>query len=229
MTPIIKLRGAALLKVISIIMIIFGAISLVSGLSSIGSGPMMVRMFGLDELGIQYFKIIGTISIVTGIAEIVFGILGIRFRNRPDKVMLLLIVGIVQMVIAAFSALYHFTLAPIGDRVTEQIMQATMEMYGVTANNAIPNATMLQNNIILNSIGFVIPALFIIGVLLNRLPPKVKLPEYDIIPPLGETPNVQQEPEEKTETQEPVQSDSPEEENKITEEEENKSQAEKGN
>ena len=186
MTPEIKLRGAALLKVIGILMIIFGAIALISGLSSLGSGSMMASMFGLDELGIQYFKIIGTISLVTGIAELVFGILGIRFRNLPDKVMVLLVIGIIQIVIAAFTALYNHTLAPIGDRVTEQILQATMDMYGTSAGSIMPNATILQDNIVLNSIGFVIPALFIVGALLNRLPPKVKTREFDIAPPLAE-------------------------------------------
>jgi len=174
MTPTVKLRGAGLLKVVGILMIIFGAIALISGLSSIGSGSVMASMFGLDSLGIQYFKIIGTISLITGIIELVFGILGIRFRNLPDKVMFLLVIGIIQMVIAAFSTLYNHTLAPIGDRVMEQITQAMTDMYG-GINSAMPNATMLQDNIALNSIGFVIPALFIIGALLNRLPPKVQV------------------------------------------------------
>ena len=186
MEPMIKLRGAALLKVLGILMIIFGAIALLSGVSSAVSGPMMTSMFGLDELSIQYFRIIGTISIVTGAVELVFGIIGIRFRNLPDKVMVLLVIGIVQMVIAAFTALYNHTLAPIGDRVTEQILKATADMYGVSGGMGMPNATILQDNIVLYSIGFAIPALFIIGALLNRLPPKVKMPEFDIALPLEE-------------------------------------------
>jgi hypothetical protein len=220
MTPEIKLRGAALLKVISILMIIFGAISIVSGLSSVGSGSsIMASMFGLDELGIQYFKIIGTISIVTGIAELVFGILGIRFRNRSDKVMFLLIIGIVQMVIAAFSTLYNNILAPIGDRVTEQIIQATVETYGVTSAGAIPNATVLQDNIVLNSIGFVIPALFIAGALLNRIPPKVMMPESDVAPLPDVTSSELQQPDEETEPQGLGESDSPDEQDDNVQEE----------
>ena len=173
MSPNVKLRGAGLLKVVSILLIIFGAISIVSGFSSIGSGSMMANMFGLDETGIKYFSAVGMISIIAGIAELIFGVLGVKFCNRADKAGFLLIVGIIQIVITVFTTLYNKALAPMADRVNQQILDATAAMYGVNVESAMPNASLLTNDFVLTAIGFILPVLFVIGALLNRKEPKV--------------------------------------------------------
>ena len=178
MSPTVKLRGAGLLKVVSIILIIFGAISIVSGFTSIGSGSMMANMFGLDETGVKYFSAVGMISIIAGAAELVFGVLGVKFCNRADKAGFLLIVGIIQIVITVFTTLYNKALAPMADRVNQQILDATAAMYGVNAESALPNASLLTNDFVITAIGFILPVLFVIGALLNRKEPKTVVPAY---------------------------------------------------
>jgi hypothetical protein len=167
-----KLRGSGFLKVVSIILIIFGAMSIVSGFSSIISRSMMSSMFGLDQAGIQYFTILGTISIVAGAIRLVFGVVGIKLRFDASKAGVLLVMGIIMAVIAAFSALYNYALAPMAEKVNQQIIDATMQMYGVSADNMIPNAALLGGDIAWTVAEFTLAALFIIGALLNRKPPE---------------------------------------------------------
>lgn len=173
-----NLRGAALLKATGIIMIIIGAISLVSGLFSIGSGSMLASVFGLDETGVRYYTILGTISMITGAVELVFGIFAVRFCKVAEKALFLLVIGIIQIVISAFGTLYNYALAPMGERVNQQMMNAVAEMSGAANMNALPNAALLSGNIVSMVLGFGLPALLILGALLNRMPQKEEKPGY---------------------------------------------------
>ena len=186
-----KLRGAALLKVVGVIMIIFGAISIGSGFISMASGSAMSSMFGLDEYARQYFWMLGIIAVITGAVELVIGIFGVRFGNRAEKTNFLLIAGIVQIVVAVFTTLYNSTIAPMGLRVYDQIMEATVQMYGAMPATANLNATSLSGSPTLNLIGFILPVLFIIGALLNRLPPKQIGPAMAAGPQAGALPEQQ--------------------------------------
>jgi hypothetical protein len=178
MPEAIKLRGTDLLKVISIIMVILGAIAIVSGLSALLSGSTMASMFGINEQGIQYFRVTGMISIVTGAVELAFGILGIKFCKLAERAGLLLMIGIIQLVITVFSTLYNYALAPMATIVSEQIFKATEEMYGVAVESVVPDAAILSGNLVFSIVRYVIPALFIVGALLNRLPPKAIMPVF---------------------------------------------------
>ena len=168
MPQAIKLRGAGLLYVVSIILIIFGAIMAASGAITMGSIQMLASLIGLDELGMQYFQVVGALALVTGVPNIVFGFFGVRFRNRADKVGFLLMSGIILVVIAVFATLYNQAIAPMGVKITEQSMEALTQMYGAAATSPSINIGVLSNNIVLIAIRFVLPALFVIGALLNR-------------------------------------------------------------
>ena len=80
--------------------------------------------------------------------------------------------GIILVVIAVFASLYNQAIAPMGIRITEQSMEALTQMYGAAATTPSINIGVISNNIILISIRFVLPALFIVGALLNRQPVK---------------------------------------------------------
>jgi len=133
-------------------------------------------MFGLDDFAKQYFRMLGMIAVISGAVELVIGVFGLRFRNSAEKTNFLFIAGIVQLVVAVFSTLYTSTIAPMGLRVYDQIIEATMQMYGSMPATANLNATNLSGNYALNIVGFILPVLFIVGTLLNRLPPKAVLP-----------------------------------------------------
>lgn len=170
MPQVIKLRGASLLKVVSIIMIILGAITTASGFITPQSGYTLVNVLGVDPIAIHYFQIQGVISVISGIVMLVCGIFGVKLCNRSDRVMLLLILGIVHIVVAVFTTIYSYIMAPMGERVIEQVQIAVSEMGSAFAGNM--NITGMMQNVPLMLIGFILPVLYIVGVLLNRLPPK---------------------------------------------------------
>ena len=210
--PKIKQRGSGLLKVVSIILIILGAITVVGGLVSMGSAAMMVSRLGLDAFGQQYFHMVGAIAIVSGVVELVIGILGLRFCNREGKANLLLTLGIIQLVVAVFTTLYNHTIAPMGEQVLSQLMNSVQQMYGTTpAAAANINTSNLSGSPFMMAVGFVLPVLFIIGALMNRKPPKVVPSYYMPGPPPTNGQYVQ--PVQQTPENEPVQENAPEQEN----------------
>ena len=170
MPQIIKLRGSGLLKIVSLIMIILGAISVASGFFTPNSGQTLVNVLGVDPIAIQYFQVQGMISIITGAVMLVCGIFGFRLHNRADKVQLLIILGVVNIIAAAFTTLYSYVMMPIGIRIMEEVQQAIQEMGSALAGNM--NVTGLMQNVPLMLTGFILPVLFIVGALLNKLPPK---------------------------------------------------------
>jgi len=162
----IKLRGAGLLKVVSIIMIIMGVISAVSGVITMGSGGMLVSVFGMDEFAAQYFRVLGVLSLVTGIVMLVFGVFGVKLHNRAEKAGFLLVLGIINIVIMAFSVLYNSVMAPMWASIVDQITQsAGVSMYPT-------NISGMAQSVPLMVPGFILPALFILGAMLNRTPQK---------------------------------------------------------
>lgn len=173
MPPVTKLRGADMLLPVSIIMIIFGVISIGSGAISMFSGRILASAFSLDASGVQYFQMVGAISLISGAAILIFGVFGLKFRNREDRAGFLLVAGIVLILIEVFATLYNNMMAPAAERVVEQIMQVAEQSYGVSSAMSSGSYSNLSGNPVLASIGFILPALFVTGALLNRLPPKV--------------------------------------------------------
>ena len=162
-----------MLKVISIIFIIFGAITVASGLLTPNSGQTLVNTLGVDEIAIQYFRIIGMTSLISGAVMLVCGIIGLRLRNKPERINLLIILGIINIVVTAFTTLYNYIMAPIGERVMEEVQQAIAGMGSAMAGSI--NAGGMMQSVPLMAAGFILPVLFIIGALLNKLPPKTTI------------------------------------------------------
>jgi len=166
----IILRGSGLLKVVSIIMIIYGAITVASGASSMSSGRTLVSMLGVDPSAIPYFQMIGAISLLSGAVMLVFGILGLRFSNRAERINLLLILGIVQIVVTVFTTIYHYMMAPALATIMEQVVEAAKAMGSAMASNI--NIGGAMQNVPMMAVGFILPVLYIIGAVLNKRPPK---------------------------------------------------------
>ena len=171
MPQVIQLRGAKLLKVVSIIMIIFGALSTAGGFISIGSGSLMSSVLGLDEYGLKIISMLGIVSVISGIVMLVFGILGVKNCNRPDRIGFMLLIGIILIMEAIFSSIYSYALAPAQEYVARQVLDATLQSYGVEQANS--SLGVVATNPVMMWIGVALPALFFIGALLNKLPPKV--------------------------------------------------------
>ena len=170
MPQVIKLRGAGLLKVVSIIMIVLGALALGSGFITPNSGSTMVNVLGVDPVAIQYFRVQGMISIINGAVMLVCGIFGLKMCNRAERISFLIVLGIVLIVAEAFTTLYSYVMMPVGILIMEQVQQAVSEMGSAMAGNM--NITGMMQNVPLMMTGFILPVLFIVGALLNKLPPK---------------------------------------------------------
>jgi len=171
MPQVIKLRGAGLLKVVSVIMIVLGAITTASGFITPFSGNTLVNVLGVDAIAIQYFQIQGAISIITGVVMLVCGIFGVRFCNRAERIHFLMVLGIVHIIASAFTTLYSYIMMPVGVRIMEEVQQAVEGMGSAMAGNM--NVAGMMQNVPLMMTGFILPALYIVGALLNKLPPKV--------------------------------------------------------
>ncbi|MGI6070168.1 MAG: hypothetical protein ACOYBE_07035 [Blautia sp.] len=103
-----KASGKTLLQVVGIILIILGALSMISGVSSIGlaksisSGQMSEEMLAIMEaagpVDAGMYMTAGIITVVESLIYIVFGILGVMFCNRVEKGKLCFILGIILIV-----------------------------------------------------------------------------------------------------------------------------------
>lgn len=135
------------------------------------SGRMMAGFFDLDEFGIRYFQVVGAMALITGAVELAFGIIGVRLCGRFDKAGFLLVIGIIQILVTAFSALYNKMMEQAGMRVVEQILEATAQNYGASVSMDPSAYAGLMGNPGLAAANFILPALFIVGALLNRMRP----------------------------------------------------------
>jgi hypothetical protein len=90
-----KLKGSSLVKVVGIIMIIGGALNLI-GSFSIFALTALAAVLGV---GAGVIVVIGLVALVSGVVELIVGILGVKFNNTPDKVNLVFTLGIVAVVL----------------------------------------------------------------------------------------------------------------------------------
>ena len=164
-----QLRGAKMLKVVGVLMIVLGAITSGGGIITYASTSVMSGTLGLGEFGEQYFRMIGVIALVSGLVMLVVGVIGIKNRNKAEQAGLLLICGIILIVVTVFTNLYQKVIAPMGQQINEQIINSLQDYGG--RGNAVDYSG-LSGNVFLNTIGYILPILFIVCAVLNRLPPK---------------------------------------------------------
>ena len=173
----VKQRGSTLLRVVSIILIILGAGSLISGLASTGMETLSASMLGLDEFGMQFFRIKGIISLITGVSFLCVGIFGVKLCNREGKAGLLLLLGIILVLVVVFTTLYNFTLADMEAYVMQQLIDVQLAQYGFAATD-VNTGSFSSSNPAMIAFNFILPVLFVVGALLNRMPPKTVYPVY---------------------------------------------------
>jgi hypothetical protein len=173
-----------MLKVVGIITIVFAAISILGGFGMIGIGSLMASMIpGLDAAVKQVFSILGIVILIVGAVDLIFGIFGIRYRNRAEKAQLLIIFGVVQIIITVASMVYSNMMNESMMGVLSQLQN----LYGAAGMGY--SSTLSAGGFSWTSgISFILPVLYIIGAILNKRPPIV-VQQY---PPLyGRQPNGQ--------------------------------------
>ncbi|MEE3333327.1 MAG: hypothetical protein VZR54_03515 [Ruminococcus sp.] len=94
------MMGSKLLKVIGILMIIFGAIGLVVSLIALGGMALITSALG-EGAGMYWFAVI--LGLLGTIVEFVAGILGVVNWNKPEKAQVCVICGIVSVAFTVLS------------------------------------------------------------------------------------------------------------------------------
>ncbi len=96
-----ELKGRLMLKVVGILYIISACLAIVLGLLILAGGGLFAAAGGSDGFlmaGVAVF--LGIFVIFSSALSLVFGILAVRWCNRPDKARTLFIMGIVLLVLA---------------------------------------------------------------------------------------------------------------------------------
>lgn len=109
-----ELKGRRMLEVVSILYIVFSAITILSGLAIIVSGAVLgiTLRNGLGfDIGFDLDSFAATIGIAVILASVlglVVGILGVKWCARPDKAHTLFVLGIFLIVLAVLNLLDTF-------------------------------------------------------------------------------------------------------------------------
>lgn len=111
------------LKVISIIMIVFGALTTLLGLfSTIGGGALGVAGYSSldDNVGLAggLLMILGFMFLVSGVFQLILGIFGVRGANNPSKIGVFFVLAIIDIVFCVISAIISLTAGMLTDAST---------------------------------------------------------------------------------------------------------------
>ena len=94
-----KTKGTAFLKVTGILMIIGGAISVIMGIiAALGVAALVYISDGTVSSALLYTSVI--LMIVSAVAELVAGIIGVANCKRPDKAGSCIVLGIIVAVLS---------------------------------------------------------------------------------------------------------------------------------
>ncbi len=148
-----KPAGSGFLKVVGILMIIFGGLGLIiSGIAATATLAMTSVMEGMDDGGLMGMLNMMSITAVIGaILQLVTGILGVAFSKKPEKAMVCLAAGVVVLLLNVISAVIIPVIAQSNPVITELGMQS---LVGINWVGLLTGAVM--------------PVLFIIGALKNK-------------------------------------------------------------
>lgn len=95
------LKGKTMLKVVGILMIVFAAVNILTGLLAIGGGALLGAAGG--EMGAALGVMAGAtgaLLILASVLDLVFGILAVKWCNRAEKAGALFVLGIILAVLA---------------------------------------------------------------------------------------------------------------------------------
>ncbi len=89
-------KGSTMLKVVGILMIVFGAIGLI--ITIVGFGAVALLDAAGASMGLAYFGCV--LALLSAVAELVTGILGVINCDKPEKAQMLMICAIVIVVLS---------------------------------------------------------------------------------------------------------------------------------
>lgn len=144
-------RGRKFLKVVGIILIVFGGISLLMALFSVMGASAIISM-GMPA-GIMWASIV--FSVVASGIQLFAGICGVRYCEVTEKAKTCLILGVIMVVIQVVSAV-------IGYIQTVQTAHLATLTSGV-----VSSTTTVMSTVFGLIIGLILPVLYLYGAILN--------------------------------------------------------------
>jgi hypothetical protein len=87
-------KGKTLIKVAGIIMIVLGAIAAIGCIGIIALGGAVVA-YSSEVVGGGALALVGVIGLIVALIELVFGILGVKFCDKPEKAQVIIVIGAV--------------------------------------------------------------------------------------------------------------------------------------
>ena len=90
-----ELKGKGMLKVVSILYIVFAAINILPGLLALLNG---IRAGAGSDVGL-FLIAVGLLAALSGVFGLVLGILGVKWCARPEKAKVLFILGMAFVVL----------------------------------------------------------------------------------------------------------------------------------
>ena len=163
-----RLKGETLLKVVTIIVIVIGALTIAGGAISYLSSSLTVSMLGLSASAGGVYKLIGAISTVSGIVVIIVGILGYKWRKDIENAVMIIILAIVYIVShVIFGNISGNLNASIEKQVNDAIIATMPEMQGIMESDLVTSATVMPVDP-MTIVCLVLSILMIVGALLNK-------------------------------------------------------------
>ena len=165
-----KLKGETLLKVVTIIVIVLGAITIALGAISYLSSSFTMSMFGLGENIGRIYSLIGGVTAISGIVIIVVGILGLKWRKDIEYSAAIIVIAIVQAISSFVCGSITANLnAAIQQPLTDAIVASMPEMQGIMESELVTSSTAISLPVDPTTlVCIVLSVLMIIGAILNK-------------------------------------------------------------
>lgn len=102
-------KGKTMLKVVSILYIIFSGISILFGLLALVGGGMIAAGGDMMGAGVgAVAAIMGVVVILSSVFSLIVGIIGVKNCAKPEKAQVCFVLGIILIVLAALSLISSF-------------------------------------------------------------------------------------------------------------------------
>lgn len=165
-----KLRGETLLKVVTIIVIVIGAITIAGGAISYLSSSLTTSMLGLGQNAGEIYRLIGAVTTISGIVIIVVGIFGLKLRKEIENSVAIIILAIVNVISNLVCGNISATLnAAIEQQVMDAIVTTMPEMQGLMESDLVTQSFSFPLPIDpMSLVCIILSVLMIIGAILNK-------------------------------------------------------------
>ena len=141
------------IKVVSILVIIVAILSILLGLAScVGGFAGVAASSGVSEseqetlaLGAGLLFFLGGGAIISGVIDLIVGMLGVRGANNPEKIMPFFVISIIAVVFAVFNLIGCFTTGQMdATTIASAVVQLVLMVVCVVLANNVRN---LRNRI----------------------------------------------------------------------------------